>query len=190
MFEYSSLTKVLIFNKEVTDLKNILDSLTFSSSSVTLLDAETYYVIKSVSENQWEKYKSISNSYITLENCQKDTCTLNAVLKKGKFLQSKNGKYKLTLHTDGNLELSSGTAIIWSTGTKNVDVKLYFQEETGGEELRLYGKNQKVVWKTKGRGKATKLILQDDGNLVMYNTCDRPTWDTGTYEGWSFLILF
>ena len=52
MFEYSSLTKVLIFNKEVTDLKNILDSLTFSSSSVTLLDAETYYDIKSVSENQ------------------------------------------------------------------------------------------------------------------------------------------
>ena len=111
-------------------------------------------------------------------------------MKKGKFLQSKNGKYKLTLHTDGNLELSSGTAIIWSTGTKNVDVKLYFQEEIGGEELRLYGKNQKVVWKTKGRGKATKLILQDDGNLVMYNTCDRPTWDTGIYEGWSLLILF
>lgn len=190
MFEYSSLTKVLIFNKEVTDLKNILDSLTFSSSSVTLLDAETYYDIKSVSENQWEKYKSISNSYITLDNCQKDTCTLNAVLKKGKFLQSKNGKYKLTLHTDGNLELSSGTAIIWSTGTKNVDVKLYFQDETGGEELRLYGKNEKIVWKTKGRGKATKLILQDDGNLVMYNTCDKPTWDTGTYEGWSLLTLF
>ena len=109
---------------------------------------------------------------------------------RGKFRQSKNGKYKLTLQTDGNLELSSGNAILWSTGTTNVDVKLYFQKETGGEELRLYGKNGKVVWKNKGYGKATKLILHDDGNLVMCNTCDKPTWDTGTYEDWLMLIVF
>lgn len=107
-----------------------------------------------------------------------------------KISSVKKWKVQANLANRWKLGTQLWNAILWSTGTTNVDVKLYFQEETGGEELRLYGKNGKVVWKNKGYGKATKLILHDDGNLVMCNTCDKPTWDTGTYEDWLMLIVF
>ena len=66
---------------------------------------------------------------ICLGNCHGDTCTHMGVLKKGKYLRSNNGIFKLILQENGNLEILCKTKPIWSTRTitNKVDF-LYFKQ--------------------------------------------------------------
>ena len=105
------------------------------------------------------------------------------MLKKGSFLKSSNGKLKLILQENGNLEILCGGYSIWSTNTNGFNIEeLYFNREG---KLAILNKDKSVAknivsdWdNTFG---AEKLILQDDGNLVIYNPDNQPLWSTGTH---------
>ena len=105
------------------------------------------------------------------------------MLKKGSFLKSSNGKLKLILQENGNLEILCGGYSIWSTNTNGFNIEeLYFNREG---KLAILNKDKSVAknivsdWdNTFG---AEKLILQDDGNLVIYNHDNQPLWSTGTH---------
>lgn len=107
---------------------------------------------------------------------------MNGLLKKGNFLTSKNGKLKLILQEDGNLEILCGGHPIWSTNTYNFAIEeLHFSKEG---KLLIINKDKSIakniMSSSDNTNGAEKLILQDDGNLVLYDYNSDPLWATGT----------
>ena len=104
----------------------------------------------------------------------------NAVLQIGKNLTSSNGFYTFCQQEDGNLEIICDGNKIWEWNTegKNIDA-LYLGK--GG--LALYETNKTVAW-TGGAWKRDtgpeKIIMQNDGNFVMYDKNGNAQWDLGT----------
>ena len=128
-------------------------------------------------------YSFIQNLIGVLGNCLEDRCYVNGLLKKGNFLTSKNGKLKLILQEDGNLEILCGGHSIWSTNTYNFAIEeLHFSREG---KLLILNKDKSIakniMSSSDNTNGAEKLILQDDGNLVIYNNDNQPLWSTGTH---------
>ena len=104
----------------------------------------------------------------------------------GKYLQSRNGKYRLDFQNSG-LHLSCGSTTVWRYGFTNNEA-LYLDAE--GLSLVLLNKRRfsddhkfyksVTIWKADAGGRANKLVLQDDGNLVLTNGCNKTLWDTNT----------
>ena len=102
-----------------------------------------------------------------------------ATLKLGEQLISKNGKYDLRMQTDGNLVVYCNGNALWHSETygRSVTGGLRFQ---GDSNLVIYDPNP--IWhsSTYDSG-ATTLIMQDDGNAVLYTREGRSVWHTGTF---------
>ena len=49
----------------------------------------------------------------SLARCNGDTYSRNGILEKGKYLESSNGKYRLKLKVNGNLEIFCGNISVW-----------------------------------------------------------------------------
>ena len=95
-----------------------------------------------------------------------------------KYLESRNGAYKLHLRRNGNLVLTCQGRPIWTSFTSNNTVDyLYFDEE--GISLILRGKDNSTVWRAPSAGIGKELVLQDDGKLVLYNSCNASVWEIG-----------
>ena len=115
---------------------------------------------------------------IFLENCQKEKCIRNGILRRRKHLKSSNNKYQLHLRENGNLVLACGGRPIWSSYTTHNAVDfLYFDED--GKNLVLYGKDNSIIWRALTTELAKKLVVQDDGKLVLYNACNTSIWERG-----------
>ena len=109
------------------------------------------------------------------------------VLYTGESLVSQNGKYSLSLQSDGNLVVyRDGAAAVWHTNSHNQghagNRKLTLQED---HNLVLYNSNDNgFVWSSgsqnKGHANMAFLVMQDDGNAVLY--CgDEPIWCAWVY---------
>ena len=105
-------------------------------------------------------------------------------MKAGKYLESKNGKYKLEFQNSG-LHLSCGSTTIWKYGFSNNE-GLYFDSD--GLTLALISKTPAwnqfyksvAIWNSSTGARANKLVLQDDGNLVLCNDYNKTIWQTDT----------
>ena len=121
------------------------------------------------------------NLCLFLENCFEDKCFRNAILRRGKYLQSRNQIYQFHLRKNGNLVLTCGGRAIWTSLTANQAVDfLHFNEE--GTRLILRGKDNNTKWSTFSSGRGKELILQDDGKLVLYNSCNKSIWEKGNQK--------
>ena len=103
------------------------------------------------------------------------------VIKKGKYLQSNNGIFKLILQENGNLEILCKGKSIWSTDTITAKVDFMYFKENG--KLVLYSKDDTDLWTTNTEDsffKPHKLVLQNDGNLVLLGTFGNAVWSSGT----------
>ena len=103
------------------------------------------------------------------------------VIKKGKYLQSNNRVFKLILQENGNLEILCKGKSIWSTDTKTDEVDFMYFKKNG--KLVLYSEDDTDLWTANTEDsflKPQKLVLQNDGNLVLLNTFDNAEWSTGT----------
>ena len=110
--------------------------------------------------------------------CWDEKCLPNGILRRKKFLKSKNSRYQLHLRRNGNLVLTCGGRPIWTSFTSNNTVDfLYFNNE--GTSLILRGKDNSTIWRAPSTGKGKKLVLQDDGKLVLYNSCNESVWEKG-----------
>lgn len=73
--------------------------------------------------------------------------------------------------------VACGGRAMWSSLKINNDVDfLYFSKE--GFSLILHGKGNITIWRAPTEGQGDSLILQDDGNLVLYNYCNKSIWET------------
>ena len=116
--------------------------------------------------------------WLFLENCQDEKCIRNGILRREKYLQSRNGQYKLHLRKNGNLVFTCRARTIWTSQTVNNTVDfLYFDED--GTNLILRGKDNSTIWRAPTTRLGKKLVLQDDGKLVLYNSCNTSIWEIG-----------
>ena len=113
-----------------------------------------------------------------LDNCNKEKCIRNGILRKGEYLKSRNEMYKLYLRQNGNLVLTCQERSIWISFTSNKSVNfLYFDGE--GTSLALRGKDNRNVWKIQTAVLGKELVLENNGKLVLYNSCNRSIWEKG-----------
>ena len=102
-------------------------------------------------------------------NCFHNRCFLNGLLQKGKLSKSNKRKTKLIFQENSNLEILCGSYPIWSSGTSGPDIDaLYFNNEG---KLVILNKDKStaknIMSCLDNTNGAEKLILQDDGNLVI-----------------------
>ena len=112
--------------------------------------------------------------------------------KPGVIMTSANGMYEFRYEENGNVSLymfykemnfvtkkeEDRFTILWNTSTKGKDHVLFF--ENG--ELKIE-QNGKRLW-TNGlvTSEQTKMVLTNNGNLLVLNAEGIPLWDTGTYR--------
>ena len=121
------------------------------------------------------------------------------ILRAGKYLESNNRKYRLDFQNSG-LHLRCGSTTIWKHGFSQNEA-LYFDSEgltlvllnRVREERILFGfliffdfvpinlfYKSVVIWNASTGGYTNKLVLQDDGNLVLSNGYNKTMWETKT----------
>ena len=106
-------------------------------------------------------------------------------LGKGQTLNSCDGRFSLTMQTDGNLVLyQSGVGALWATGTTGYTGRnLSAFMQTDGN-LVVYAdpwSNWIPLWNSGTPGYPnSRLQLQNDGNLVIYNAYNNWIWASNT----------
>ena len=109
-----------------------------------------------------------------------NTLCVGETLEINRSLYSENGKYQVKMQSDGNLVIYSGATAIWQSGTSGLGYARLRLESTNVLTVYLYDQN-KVVWKTAASTRpALGLVMQNDGNLVMYDTSKASMWQSGT----------
>ncbi len=115
----------------------------------------------------------------------------NRTLGAGQFMLSVDRRFKLVMQGDGNLVLYSPSRATWSSGSYgNPGAFAVLQSDNN---LVVYSAAGRPLWSS-GTSTAptvwtaypTKLVLQGDGNMVLYRTTDSgalasAVWATGTY---------
>ncbi len=109
-------------------------------------------------------------------------------------LTSSNGCYSLILQTDNNLVLYRNTdqAVLWSTDTWRVGGQSGSRAvlQGDGNFILYYGANYYALWDSYDPGTdllpgyGRQLIMQNDGNLVMY-TARVAVWAKGQRYSWT-----
>jgi hypothetical protein len=100
-----------------------------------------------------------------------NTLSANGTLGSGHAIVSPDGHFTLEMFSDGNLEerITGGRAV-WSTGTYRYPGARAFMATNGN--LAVYDTSNSAVWSSnsKAAGGCPRLVLQDDGNAVIYAT--------------------
>ena len=144
-----------------------------NSTVLVVQDDGNLVLYKNGSDVIWS---SGTNNVYTEEEINKSTVKSGNSLSTGQSISSSNGKYNLTLQTDGNVVLYKGTTALWATGTNGKGVTTFSVQRDGN--LVAYTREDNAVWSTGTNGKSggeTTLFMQNDGNLVLYKSLERFT---------------
>ena len=116
-----------------------------------------------------------------LENCKKDRCFVNGILKTGKSLQSQNGDSRLILTDTGNLEIWCKKKKLWATNTNDGYVDSLIFKDDGKIYLLAKDNHSRLEIGTYLTNSRPHLMLMhNDGNLVIYDECGNRHWESGT----------
>jgi hypothetical protein len=96
------------------------------------------------------------------------TLGANGTLAAGQYLQSADGHFRVTMHSNGNLvETITGGRALWSTGTWKYPGSRALMQVNGN--LVVYDPSSTAVWSSNSpTAGCPRLVLQNDGNLVIY----------------------
>lgn len=89
------------------------------------------------------------------------------ILTAGHSRLSHNRKYRLQMQTDGNLVLLQGKKAIWNTRTYGHPGATFSFQRNGN--LVVHSVKGTVLWQSGTHGTMSLLLVQDDGNLVLYH---------------------
>lgn len=109
--------------------------------------------------------------------------TDNAELRRGETLTaghsrlSHNRKFRLVMQTDGNLVLVEGKKVLWNSRTGGHSGSSFSFQSNGN--LVVHSVKGTALWQSKTHGTMTRLLVQDDGNLVLYKG-KKAVWNSGT----------
>ena len=122
-------------------------------------------------------------------------------MKVRKNLQSRNGVYRLVLNDTGNLEIWCKREKIWTTNTDDDYIESLIFDNDG--KISLLGKDNSSRWQMKLLSRNSKphlMLLQNNGNLVVYNECGNRLWESrtrgkcdnisGIYISFSYIYAF
>lgn len=165
-----------------------------NSSCVLVMQDDGNLVIYKDGDNPI--WSSGTRNVYTKEELQKITVRNGESLKTNDKITSTNSKYYLTLQSDGNVVLYKGEKALWATMTNGKGANSIYVQKDGN--FVAYRSDDRAVWAsgTNGRGgRETFLIMQDDGNLVLYKRLgsstpgnitvyfgEEPIWSSGTFE--------
>lgn len=112
----------------------------------------------------------------------------NDTMYEGDYLTSDNGLYRFILQADGNVVLyEQGMKVVWASYTDGMgkpDYRIVAQADGNVVQYDGYNTPDRALWKTGTNGLGGQvLILQDDRNLVIYASGNRPVWESHTYPG-------
>lgn len=94
----------------------------------------------------------------------------------GQELVSTNGTYKLAMQGDGNMVVYKGNTPLWQSGTGgNTGARAEFRNGN----LVVVDAGGTVKWASNTTAGA-KVVVQDDGNTVVYPTSGGALWQSGT----------
>lgn len=119
-------------------------------------------------------WSSGTNDLLTENEVAMSTIRAENMLRPNQSISSPNGTYKVTLQPDGNVVLYKGTAALWATGTNGKDVDAFKVQNDGN--IVAYIKGGIPTWSSLTNGKSgneTVLMMQDDGNLILYKSLER-----------------
>jgi hypothetical protein len=102
-------------------------------------------------------------------------------LAQGGFMTSQDGRFTLSLQTDGNLVLYFGTEALWGSGTTN-GVTARMQPDGN---LAVFDRNDTALWDSgTNNNPGAWLAVQTDGNMVIHSppaaTSETALWATNT----------
>jgi len=125
---------------------------------------------------------AIANVYPpTSVNTKKDVLNVGEALLQNQFLQSKDGRFKLILQSDGNLVIYNSDQPIWHSNTWGKPYITRCVMQSDGN-LVLYDNNSIPHWHSNTWGKPiTRCVMQSDGNLVLYDNNSIPHWHSDTW---------
>jgi hypothetical protein len=108
--------------------------------------------------------------------------TADLTFSRGKIWTTCNN-YKLAFQTDGNLVVYNPLMQpLWATGTLGRAAGERLTVRTNGDIF--LSRAETILWSTSTvNNVGARLILQADGNLVVYTAQNRPIFNTGTYSG-------
>lgn len=102
----------------------------------------------------------------------------------GQRLTSADGGFSLVMQTDGNLVmLDRGSRVVWQTGTRGS--KPFLGNQPGDGNIVLYSEAPSLhaLWSTGPHSSNNTLVVQGDGNLVVYNIpTGQPLWSIGPHQ--------
>ena len=96
-------------------------------------------------------------------------------------MQSRNGVYRLVLNDTGNLEIWCKREQIWTANTDDDYIESLIFDNDG--KISLLGKDNSSRWQMKLLSRNSKphlMLLQNNGNLVVYNECGNRLWESRT----------
>ena len=88
--------------------------------------------------------------------------------------------FKLILQENANLEILRKSRSIWSTDTITDTIDFMYLKKDG--KLALYGKDETdvCIWCKNSVFESQKLVLQNDGNLVLLDQFNTVVWASAT----------
>ena len=110
----------------------------------------------------------------------------NATMYEGDYLQSENSLYRFILQGDGNVVLyEPGNEPVWASYTDGMGkppYRIVAQEDGNVVQYDGHNSSERALWRTDTSGRGGEvLILQDDRNLVVYASGNKPVWQSRTY---------
>lgn len=98
----------------------------------------------------------------------------------GEGLTSPNGRYKVTMETDGNLVMYDVDKPVWGSNTAGSGANITEMRDDG--DLVIYHEGDKPAWSSRTRGhEGAVLTLQDDRDLVVYAADGKKLWSSRTF---------
>ena len=91
----------------------------------------------------------------------------------------------LAMQTDGKLRLyqvsSSGATLLWTNDISGLTTDSYSVMQADGNFVTYTSSVGAPVWATNTAGfPGARLLVQNDGNVVVYDTADVPRWASNT----------
>jgi hypothetical protein len=174
-----------------------------NKSFAEVAQVESLATKKSVDAQQLKQYKPLhtgtkaaqgsSSIQSLVARGANDVMRQNEALIPDSYLNSRNGIYYLRMQSDGNLVLYQRVGsvgryrfnAIWSSRTDRRTVSWAVMQADGNLVLysRLSLSPRYAVWASGSNGRGTPpyyLIVQNDGNVVIYDRNNRPIWATNT----------